>query len=255
MKNALIYLIVFVAIQVGVATGVAGLWRLLCPGTEVTLNATMQVVILAVYSAITLAVFLLARWTTVSRRYLRSQPWVVLFWCAFAAIGMIVPSLWAQELMPKLPDTVGENLQAIVNNEYGYFVIALFAPVVEEVVFRGAILRSLLGWTERHWVAIALSALFFALIHFNPAQMPHAFVGGLLLGWLYYRTGSIIPGIAYHWVNNTVAFVMARIVPDPDAQLVTLFGSDARVLMAVGFSLLILLPSLYQLHLRMKRVS
>ena len=131
----------------------------------------------------------------------------------------------------------------------------MLAPLCEELVFRGAVLRALLRWTPRHWVAIAISALFFALIHVNPAQMPHAFLAGLLLGWLYYRTDSVVPGIVLHWVNNSIAYVVYNLYPDPDMQLIDLFGTQRHVAAAVVFSLFILLPALYQLHLRMKKAD
>jgi hypothetical protein len=103
---------------------------------------------------------------------------------------------------------------------------------------------------------IAVSAALFALIHFNPAQMPHAFVIGLLLGWMYQRTGSLAPAIAFHWANNTVAYLLFRAYPDPSLRLIDLFsGQERAVLAAVGFSLLILLPAIYQLHLRMTRID
>jgi membrane protease YdiL (CAAX protease family) len=141
----------------------------------------------------------------------------------------------------------------ILRNRWGYFAVGLLAPISEELVFRGAILRALLRWTSRHWVAIAISAVLFALIHANPAQMPHAFLIGLLLGWLYYRTDSIVPGIVYHWVNNSVAYVIYNLYPDPSLKLIDLFGSQRTVAAAVLFSLFILLPALYQLYLRLKK--
>ena len=124
-------------------------------------------------------------------------------------------------------------------------------------MFRGAILRALLDTRMSRWVAIAISAAIFALAHFNPAQMPHALCMGLLLGWMYERTMSIIPGIMLHWVNNTVAFVVFRLFPQySDAKLVDLLGGDhIKVAMALLFSLLILLPAIFQLHLRMKRAE
>ena len=128
------------------------------------------------------------------------------------------------------------------------------APLAEEIVFRGAILRSLLKWTSRHWLAIALSALCFALVHANPAQMPHAFLVGLLLGWMYYRTGSIIPCVTYHWVNNSVAYIMCNMMPDPDIPLIVFFnGSERAVIVALLSSLCIFIPSVLQLNLRMKK--
>ena len=95
----------------------------------------------------------------------------------------------------------------------------------------------------------------FALIHVNPAQMPHAFVVGLLLGWLYYRTDSVVPGIVYHWINNSIAYVFYNLYPDPSLHLVDLFGSQRSVAAAVMFSLFILLPSLYQLNMRLRKAA
>ena len=39
----------------------------------------------------------------------------------------------------------------------------------------------------------------------NPAQIPFAFLLGMMFGWLYYRTGSMLPGIVGHVLNNSVA--------------------------------------------------
>ena len=191
-----------------------------------------------------------------------SRPWLVLFWSSLAAIGSMVPSLLLQELMPVWPDAIEEfvreaEVQTIqmMGSYGGYVVVCLLAPVVEELVFRGAILRALLQGMSRHWVAIVMSALLFALIHMNPAQMPHAFCLGLLLGWMYYRTRSIIPGIMVHWVNNTVAYALYNIVPNAaDMRIVDLYNGDYfRVALSVGFSLLILVPAIFQLHQRMKK--
>ena len=62
-----------------------------------------------------------------------------------------------------------------------------------------------------------------------------------------------MPGVVYHWVNNTVAYILYNIYPDPDLTLVEMFGSEQKVLMALGFSLLIFLPSLFQLNQRLAK--
>ena len=155
--------------------------------------------------------------------------------------------------MPELPNLLEQQFDMIMKDRWGYFVVGLLAPLAEEMVFRGAILRSLLRWKQNPWVGIAISALLFAVIHMNPAQMPHAFLIGLLLGWMYWRTDSIVPGVVYHWVNNTVAYILYNIYPDPDLTLVEMFGSEQKVLMALGFSLLIFLPSLFQLNQRLAK--
>lgn len=254
MKNAIIYLLVFLAVQIGITNGVCYLWKTVAGSPDIT--TMMLVVSMAASAVVALAVFLLARWCVVSRSYVRSRPWGALVWSVVAAVGAVVPSLWLQELMPELPNVSLNELSMILGNRWGYFAVGLLAPVAEELVFRGAILRSLLGWTGRHWLAIALSAVLFALVHGNPAQMPHALLVGLLLGWMYWRTDSVVPGVAFHWANNTIAYVGYNVLPVPDAPLSSYFGgSQQAVLMAVGFSLCIFIPALIQLNLRLRKAQ
>ena len=252
MKNALIYTIVFAAIQVVVSMLVQGVWMLVM-GKESAMNATGMIITMEVFSVLTMVVFLWAKWSVVSRHWVRTRPWFVLFWCVLAALGALIPSVWIQEHMPELPNIVEGEFDMIMKDRWGYLVVGLLAPLAEEMVFRGAVLRSLLRWKENPWIGIVISAVLFAVIHMNPAQMPHAFLIGLLLGWLYYRTDSIVPGVVYHWVNNTVAYVMYNLYPNPDLTLVELFGTEQKVLMALGCSLLIFLPSLFQLNQRLNK--
>lgn len=252
MKNAMIYTIVFAAIQVIVSMLVQGVWMLVM-GKETAMSATGMVITMAVFSVLTMVVFLWAKWSVVSRHWVRTRPWFVLFWCVLAALGALIPSVWIQEHMPELPNIVEGEFDMIMKDRWGYLVVGLLAPLAEEMVFRGAVLRSLLRWKENPWIGIVISAVLFAVIHMNPAQMPHAFLIGLLLGWMYYRTDSIVPGVVYHWVNNTVAYVMYNLYPNPDLTLVELFGTEQKVLMALGCSLLIFLPSLFQLNQRLNK--
>lgn len=253
MKKAIIYLIEFIAIQLVGGYLVSTLWTLLGGSGY----STAQVITLTcVVSIITIIVFLVTRAAVVSPRWLRTRPWGVLFWSVIAAFGVLIPSEWLSELMPKLPNLAEDEFEMILSNRWGYVSVGLLAPLSEELVLRGAVLRSLLQSPRLSpWGAIALSAVFFALVHLNPAQMPHAFLIGLLLGWMYYRTGSILPGVALHWVNNTVAYVMYNLYPDPDMKLVDLFGSQRNVSAALLFSLFILLPAIYQLHLRQRHAD
>lgn len=255
MKKAISYLLIFVGIQLLGGFICSTVWNIVTKSTDQTEAQLISTTI--IISIFTLALFLLTRWTQVSPNWIRTRPWMVLIWSVIASLGTIIPSIWIQEHMPELPNIVEDEFDMILQNRWGYLAIGLLAPLSEEIVFRGAILRNLLNSSRIPvWGAIAISALMFSLIHMNPAQMPHAFVIGLLLGWMYWRTGSILPGMAYHWANNSVAYVMYNFYPDPDMKLIDLFkGSEQHVLMAVGFSLLILLPALYQLHLWMKRAE
>ena len=88
----------------------------------------------------------------------------------------------------------------------GPFLAVVIAPVTEEIVFRGLILRGLLGrW--RPMAAILFSSGLFALVHFNPAQAPVALLLGLLTGWLYARTRSLGLCILAHALNNAASYL------------------------------------------------
>lgn len=258
MKKAIFYTIIFAAIQIAIGAIVMAYWKFFThewPENNVTCTIVMEVI----GDVIALALFLKLKWCEVSPNWIRTRPWAVLFWCAMMALGLLIPSQWLQEHMPNLPNYAEDMFAGLIATPWGYVVVGLAAPLVEEMVMRGAVLRALLKWSNDQWLCIAISATLFALLHMNPAQIPHAFLVGWLLGWLYYRTGSIIPGVIVHWVNNSVAFAIGHIMLaiDPaskgDITLLQMFGSDARVLMAVGFSLMIFLPAIYQLNIRMKK--
>ena len=251
MKNAIVYTIVFAGIEILVGSLVLLAYQLL-KGTGTELDAMGVIISSGLAGVVTIAVFLAAKWVVVSRHWIRTRPWTVLFWCVIATLGSLIPSSWLQELMPELPNTAEKAFDLVLKDRWGYFIVGLLAPLSEELVFRGAILRELLKWKENPWIGIIISAMLFSLVHMNPVQMPHAFLVGILLGWLYYRTDSIIPGVIWHWVNNTIAYVMYNLT-NPDETLLEYFGSQQRVLMAVGFSLMIFLPALYQLNQRLSK--
>jgi membrane protease YdiL (CAAX protease family) len=88
-----------------------------------------------------------------------------------------------------------------------WLLFAVVAPICEEAFFRGYVFGALRGRYGRP-VAYVGSALLFALVHLNlPAILP-ILVMALALAFLYDRTGSIVPGIVAHGLNNAVALVL-----------------------------------------------
>lgn len=82
----------------------------------------------------------------------------------------------------------------------------ILAPVAEELYFRGV----LYGWMRQRWsptVGMLASAAIFASIHLQPQVMPEIFLVGVILAWLYERSGSLFPGILLHMAMNILAFV------------------------------------------------
>lgn len=208
-------------------------------------------------SVITLVVFLKTKWTPISRNYLLSKPWLTLLWVALFALGAMIPLEFVYEHIGlEMEETTGRIFEGLLKEPWGYVAVGILAPLTEEVVFRGAILRTLLGMMSKrnHWVAIMISAAIFGAVHGNAAQFVNALLMGLLLGWMYYRTRSLVPGILLHWVNNTMAYILTNLLSQTDGKLIDLFhGDEKTVYYAVGFSLCILIPSFLQLVSRMKK--
>jgi membrane protease YdiL (CAAX protease family) len=94
-------------------------------------------------------------------------------------------------------------------------VATVVAPVVEELFFRGYLFGLYLRRQPR-WVAYLVPALLFALIHVMPGLMNlqqglalaiGIFGLALLLEWTYDRTGSLLPGMLAHGLNNAVGLI------------------------------------------------
>lgn len=81
---------------------------------------------------------------------------------------------------------------------------ALIGPVTEEVLFRGFLqpaLKEIMGGMK----AILLTSFFFALIHFNLYIFIQIFILGLLLGYLYEKTGTLVAPLSVHILHNSVS--------------------------------------------------
>ena len=99
-------------------------------------------------------------------------------------------------------------------------VFALTPAICEELTFRGFLLTGLA--TNRRWtLAIVLSALAFGLVHWYPPQVFNAALLGLVLGLIAVRSGSLLPGVAFHLIYNSIEVLRSRVtassVPLPDA--------------------------------------
>lgn len=263
--DIVLYIVIFAVAQFIVTYAGAGIWAAVKQeGYMSVLNAVatggnpVLLALVTVFSnVITLVVFLKTKWTPVTRDYLLSKPWGTLLWVALFTLGAIIPLEFIYEhLGIDMDENTARVFEGLMKEPWGYVAVGILAPLAEEIVFRGAILRTLLNMMSKrnHWVAIMISAAIFGVIHGNTAQFVNALLMGLLLGWMYYRTKSLVPGILMHWVNNTMAYVLSNIMPQSDGKLIDLFqGDEKTVYYAVGFSLCILIPSFIQMVMRLKK--
>lgn len=124
----------------------------------------------------------------------------------FAVLGTTVLSFAVSQLGPQPEGVkqVTEGIQGTARVLQTLAVLGLLAPIVEELVFRGLFY----GWLAGRWnnlVAFVLSSLAFAAAHTEPLHILLVLPLGFWFGWLRWRTGSLVPTIVAHIINNTIA--------------------------------------------------
>ena len=122
-------------------------------------------------------------------------------------------------LLPAMPESLEKALELAVEGPLwvSLLSVSVFAPLFEEWLCRGLVLRGLLKHMNPTG-AICTSAVFFAVLHMNPWQAIPAFLLGLLFGYVYYRTGSLKLTMLMHCVNNTFSVLMSRVPEFKDAE-------------------------------------
>lgn len=133
-------------------------------------------------------------------------------------------SAWEQALFERL----------LSDDPVSLLMVCLLAPVLEEMLFRGVLLRSFLARYPRGQ-AIAGSAILFGVAHLNIYQFFSALILGLVLAWLYERSRSLLPCIALHGLYNSALVLIepaagAREMPawaDSTAAIVAALGAGA----------------------------
>lgn len=166
----------------------------------------------------------------------RMRPGVMVCCLCFCVGAQMLNSLWVTvlELTMNLFDRSTVPLLESVSGSADTFSMflyaAILAPIGEELLFRGYVLRSLRPFGKRF--AILGSALLFGLFHGNLLQAPYAMLIGLVLGWLTVEY-SVGWAVLLHLTNNLVlADLLSRLTASwSDAAYavldLTLFGGCA----------------------------
>ena len=115
--------------------------------------------------------------------------------------------------MPPMPEWLEAALDSMTQSTIwvNFICVSIFAPVFEEWLCRGMVMRGLIGKGVKPVWAIVISALFFAVIHANPWQAIPAFLIGCMLGYVYFKTGSLKLTMLMHFTNNTLSLVLSNI--------------------------------------------
>ena len=120
---------------------------------------------------------------------------------------------WLEDWIKSLEETAKAATEKMLNVDtiggllLNMVVIALIPAIGEEMTFRGVLQQSLTRKMNPH-VAILLSAAIFSFIHFQfYGFLPRMFLG-ILLGYMFYATGSLWTSILMHFFNNGTAVVL-----------------------------------------------
>ncbi|HVY08172.1 MAG TPA: CPBP family intramembrane glutamic endopeptidase [Burkholderiales bacterium] len=160
-------------------------------------------------------------------------------------ILMVVPALFLvtsvavsilTDLVP-LSSSEEAMFDRMMSNDFASIVTAcVLAPVLEEMLFRGIILRSFLNQYSRTR-AILGSAVLFGFAHLNIYQFVVALAIGIFSGWLYERARSLWPCILLHAAYNTCSTLASMAVSDSPADGDYIFGSGKIWLLSLGLAL------------------
>ena len=118
----------------------------------------------------------------------------------------------------------------------------IFAPLLEEILFRGILLRGLLNNRNNPYLAIFFTSFLFGLVHGNPWQFMGGLTIGLAMGYIYYKTQSLVYTILIHALNNSIAAYLLFTVEDFEIQEIkgiTFLGAMATLLIIIALGSLL----------------
>jgi hypothetical protein len=130
----------------------------------------------------------------------------------FGALGTLALSVAVSQLGIE-PQGMKQVIEILPGNlALSLVLLAVLAPLVEELIFRGL----LYGWITGRWGSLAgliVSSVAFAAAHYEPAHVVLVLPLGFFFGWLRRRTDSLLPSLFSHIVNNGFALVAAVYLP------------------------------------------
>ena len=93
-------------------------------------------------------------------------------------------------------------------------VLAVLPAIAEELFFRGILQRIFIQMSRRPWIGIIITAIVFSALHGQFLGFIPRVVLGILLGALYWYSGSLYPGIIAHFLNNAIQVVAVYFYPE-----------------------------------------
>lgn len=142
--------------------------------------------------------------------------WHLIFYILLCALFIVVGLQPIFNLLPVMESQV-ELSEVLVESPFlAYFLILVIAPIFEEIIFRGILLKGLLN-RVKPMTAIILSGVLFGAFHLTWTQLLSASLLGIVFGIIYYKSRSLVYPIIAHFLANFYIVsleVVAQAIPD-----------------------------------------
>lgn len=128
---------------------------------------------------------------------------ILVILAATVCLGSLVEPVVSAIPVPQAWERILEDaFLPVLNDPFLSILSFVAAPaILEELVFRGIILDSFLK-NYKPGKAIVISALLFGIFHLNPWQLITGFILGLFMGWIYWKTRSLLLCMLIHGIHN-----------------------------------------------------
>ncbi|WP_161635358.1 CPBP family intramembrane glutamic endopeptidase [Aquimarina macrocephali] len=126
-----------------------------------------------------------------------------------------------------------------------YTIILL--PVLEELLFRRIIFKSLLNKYSNLWIAILISSLLFSIIHLSINNLIPTFLFGVIASYIYFKTNNIWYSILLHVISNLIWFII-YLYPKKYWEVLEIlnFGVSYWLIITFGIGLIFLITNQYR---------
>ncbi|MFN8486355.1 MAG: type II CAAX endopeptidase family protein [Caldilineaceae bacterium] len=226
--KALLFIVAgVVLLGLAIAT-VAALTRSNINRTDKLSSGPLFVAAAGIYALVILAVYLFAvrragnSWAALGLRGFGWRWWLMIpiltalefAGMAFINIKLLQPFMGAPFENPQI-ETITGGMRLTQRDLFLLLIlVAGIAPIAEELLFRG-MLYPVLRYRVGSIGAIAASAFVFGLVHFIPIIIPGLIFVGFILGWVRERSGSVVPGMVIHALQNGIVMVGIYLIANP----------------------------------------
>jgi membrane protease YdiL (CAAX protease family) len=167
-------------------------------------------------------------------------------WTGTINHALIPETTWLGEWMKESEETAAKQIGFMLKRNtvqdllLNLVLIAVFAGVGEELFFRGVLQRLFIKLFKNPWAGILVTAFIFSAVHLQFYGFIPRFILGILLGLIYWYSGSLWPAIIAHFAYDAFAVIMIWFDPAlADQDSVTVSLGNKTLLAAISLALVI----------------